>query len=341
MRILIITDAWYPQVNGVVRTYENLCLELSALGHPVHVMGPRDFFIHFPMPGYKEIELVPGPYGRLKYLINTYNADHLHIATEGPLGWAARRYCLKHNRPFTTSYHTHFPDYIAKRMRKIAPRLEHWAYDLTLRHIKRFHAGSKNMMVATPSLEAQLHSQGFTNPFHRLTRGVDLSVFHPGPKTLFADLPEPVALYVGRIAVEKSIEDFLSMPWHGSKVVVGAGPALEALKKSYPDVIFTGKKSGKELADHYRSADLFVFPSRTDTFGLVLIEALACGLPVAAYPVTGPVDIITEDFLGVLDPDLGKAAAQAVLRPDAARRHAHVRQHYSWRTAAEQFLDAI
>lgn len=341
MKILIISDAWHPQMNGVVRTYENLCRELIKKGHQVRVMGPRDFFIRLPMPGYREIGLVPGPYGRLKYLIRQYDADHLHIATEGPLGWAARRYCLKHARPFTTSYHTHFPDYLAKRVRLILPRAERFFYELAWKHIRRFHAPAHNMMVATPSLEIDLRRRGFQNPMHRLTRGVDLDVFHPGPKTLFHDLPRPVALYVGRIAVEKSVEDFLSMPWNGSKVVVGDGPAMQAFKTAYPHILFTGKKTGGDLADHYRSADLFVFPSRTDTFGLVLIEALACGLPVAAYPVTGPIDIITEDSLGVLDDNLALASQRAVALPGPDQRAAYAKNHYSWDIAAAQFLDAI
>lgn len=341
MKILIISDAWYPQVNGVVRTYENLIRELAALKNDVHVMGPRDFFIHFPMPGYSEIELVPGPYGRMKYLIDTYNAEHLHIATEGPLGWAARRYCLKHNRPFTTSYHTHFPDYVAKRVKKLAPKLERWAYNKTLTAMRRFHAPSKNMMVATDSLKQQLHTQGFTNPFHDVTRGVDIDLFHPGEKNLFRDLKQPVALYVGRVAVEKSIEGFLDMDWEGSKVVVGDGPSREMLMKKYPHILFTGKKTGEELADHYRSADLFVFPSKTDTFGMVLIEALACGLPVAAYPVTGPLDIITAPELGALSDNLADASRQALTCGNPQARFNHVQAHYTWRRAAEQFFSAI
>lgn len=341
MKILIVTDAWHPQTNGVVRTYENLTIALQAKGHDVRVMGPRDFYIRLPMPGYSEIELVPGPYGRLKRLIERYNADHLHIATEGPLGWAARRYCLKHNRPFTSSFHTQFPDYVARRVRKIFPKWENRARTLAWNHVRRFHAPSHAMMVATPSLEQQLADKGFKNPMVRFTRGVDQSVFHTGDKTLFHDLPEPVALYVGRIAVEKSIEDFLEMPWSGSKVIVGDGPSRAELESAYPKAHFVGKKTGKDLADHYRSADVFVFPSRTDTFGMVLIEALACGLPVAAYPVTGPVDIITEPYLGVLDDDLAKAARDAAMLAGHDLREAYIKEHYSWDIATKQFLSVI
>lgn len=341
MKILIISDAWHPQTNGVVRTYEYLCAELEKMGHEVRVMGPRDFYIRIPLPFYKEIELVPGPYGRLKRLIRNYNADHLHIATEGPLGWAARRYCLKHNRPYTSSYHTQFPDYLARRVRRIFPPLENVVRRLAWAHVRRFHAYAHSMMVATPSLEKQLKEQGFQNRMHRLTRGVDFSLFHRGEQTLFSDLPRPVALYVGRIAVEKSIEDFLAMPWNGSKVVVGDGPMRGALQSAYPDVHFAGKQTGRALADHYRSADLFVFPSRTDTFGLVLIEAMACGLPIAAYPVTGPIDIVTEPYLGALDENLAHAAHKAANLSDPQSREDHARTYYSWDTAANQFLDAI
>ena len=341
MKILIITDAWQPQTNGVVRTYENLIPPLTAQGHEVRVMGPPDFPIRFPMPFYKEIDLVLPPYGRLKRLICDYKADHLHIATEGPLGRAARRYCLKHGLPFTTCYHTQFPDYVARRVRKIFPKWERRARNYAWKQVREFHAPSHAMMVATPSLEAQLKDRTFKNPMVRFTRGVDVSLFHTGEKNLFRDLPQPVALYVGRIAVEKSIEDFLEMEWHGSKVIVGDGPSRAELEAAHPDAHFVGKKMGKELADQYRSADVFVFPSRTDTFGMVLIEALACGLPIAAYPVTGPIDIITEPLLGVLDDDLSRAAHLAVSLISPDLRKEHVKEHYSWETAAQQFMNAV
>lgn len=340
MKILIITDAWHPQTNGVVRTYENLIPLLETGGHEVRVLGPEDFPFRIPLPFYPEIKLVPGPYGRLKRLIRDYRADHLHIATEGLLGRAARRYCLKHGLPFTTCYHTQFPDYIAQRVRKIMPACERAARHYAWTQMRNFHAPSHAMMVATPSLKQQLKDKGFKNPMVRFTRGVELSLFHTGEKNLFHELAKPVALYVGRIAVEKTIEDFLKMEWAGSKVIVGDGPLRAKLEAAYPHVHFMGKKTGRELADHYRSADVFVFPSRTDTFGMVLIEALACGLPVAAYPVTGPVDIITEPHLGVVDEDLSRAAYQAALLINPDLRSAHARAHYSWATAARQFLSA-
>ncbi len=341
MKILIISDAWHPQTNGVVRTYENLCRELMDMGHDVRIMGPRDFPLRLPMPGYTEIELVPGPYGRMRRLIDDFNPDHLHLGTEGWLGWAARRHCLKTGRPYTTAYHTQFPDYVRKRVARFFPALADRAAAFTLEKMKKFHAPAHTMMVATRSLEDQLRAQGFAEPITPLTRGIDHSVFYPGPKTLFQEMRGPVALYVGRVAVEKSIEDFLRMGWHGGKVVVGDGPQLAELRQTYPDVLFTGKKTGQALADHYRSADVFVFPSRTDTFGLVLIEAMACGLPIAGYPVTGPADIVTEPYLGVVDESLAAAAASAVTLPGAERRAHHARTHYSWRHAAEQFARAI
>jgi len=342
MKLVIITDAWHPQVNGVVRTYEHLIAELERDGHEVHVISPSDFPRTMAMPGYGEIKLVIFPCKTLNDKINTIRPDFIHISTEGPLGWAGRKYCLRNKIAFTTSYHTHFPDYVAKRFAKFLPFLYRPLHAITKYIVRRFHDPAKAVMVATQSLEDDLLDWGFTSPMHRLTRGVDLDMFSPGDKTLFDDLAQPVALYVGRVAIEKSIEDFLSMDWNGSKVVVGTGPLLDALKDKYPDVYFAGKKLGKDLVAHYQSADVFVFPSRTDTFGMVLIEALACGLPVAAYNVTGPKDIITEDYLGVLsDDDLAEAARQALGAGEPTKRAAHVKEYYSWGKAGEQFLSGI
>ncbi len=342
MKLLIISDAWHPQVNGVVRTYEHLGEELEKLGHEVYVIGPADFPIKFPMPFYEEIELVIAPYRRLKKMIETYEPDDIHIATEGPLGWAARRYCKKHGHKFTTSYHTHFPDYVAKRVGRFFPFLYNAAHGAAKKMIKSFHAPAKATMIATQSLEDELLNWGFETPMHRLSRGVKLDTFFPGEKTLFHDLPEPVALYVGRIAIEKSLEDFLEMDWHGSKVIVGEGPSLNEFKQKYPSVHFTGKKEGKELGEHYRSADLFVFPSRTDTFGIVLIEALASGLPVAGYNVTGPKDIITEPFLGALHENCLLTASKAALESGTAQQRASfVKNYYTWENAALQYQAVI
>lgn len=342
IKLLIITDAWHPQVNGVVRTYEHLSKELIKMGHAVKVIGPSDFPRKFPMPGYKEIKLVLFPYKQLKETIETYAPTHIHISTEGPLGWAARRYCLKHRRAFSTSYHTQFPDYVAKRMSKYAPFLFKPIHALARAVVRTFHAPSSAMMVATNSLEKTLKEWGFKNPMHRLTRGANLDLFKPGEKTKFKDLKGPVALYVGRVAIEKSIEDFLSMPWQGAKVVIGDGPSREELEKQYTDAVFLGNKMGEELAEYYRSADVFVFPSRTDTFGIVLIEALASGLPVAGYTVTGPIDIITQDFLGALSNDnLAEAAQKALTSGGPEQRSKHVKDYYTWENAARQYEDAL
>ena len=292
------------------------------------------------MPGYKEIELVAFPYGRLKKKIEEYAPDAIHIATEGPLGWAARKYCLKNNIKFTTSYHTQFPDYVARRVCLFLPFLYKFVHKLGVMNMKLFHKPATALLITTDSMAEELKSWGMEPPIHKFTRGIDTSLFYPGEKNLFQDLPKPVALYVGRLAIEKSVEEFLEMPWEGSKVVVGHGPDAEMLKKKYPDAVFTGKKVGKELADHYRSADVFVFPSRTDTFGIVLIEALACGLPVAAHDVIGPRDVIVDDTLGCLDENLSRAAQKALTIGDAETRSRHVTDNYTWDKAAQQFLDA-
>lgn len=342
MKILVISDAWHPQLNGVVRTYEYLSEELVRMGHEIKVIGPGDFPLQMPMPGYAEIKLVLKPYARLKKAIEQWRPHHIHVATEGPLGIAARKYCVRGNLPFTTSYHTQFPHYVAKRAEAFLPFL----HDFTFRHGKNFmrwfHTPSSALLVATQSLEDELRDWGFTMPIHRFSRGVHLDLFYPGPATLFQNLKRPVALYVGRIAIEKNLEDFLSMDWQGSKVLVGDGPSFSALSQKYPEAVFVGKKVGAELAEHYRSADVFAFPSRTDTFGIVLVEALACGLPVAAYNVIGPKDIITEPFLGALHPtDLTVAAREALTRGTPQERARYVKENYTWESAAHQFIAAI
>ncbi|MGB4106491.1 MAG: glycosyltransferase family 1 protein [Alphaproteobacteria bacterium] len=342
MKILIVSDAWHPQLNGVVRTYEYLAEELVREGHEVKVIGPADFPVKIPMLGYAEIELVIGAYGRLAKMIDDEKPRHIHIATEGPLGLAARKYCVKRRIPFTTSYHTQFPDYVAKRFGHYVPFLYNPTYWLARRFVRWFHAPAGAVLVATPSLETQLKGWGFKIPMLRFSRGANLDLFSPGEKTLFHNMKYPVALYVGRIAIEKNLEAFLSMDWQGSKVLVGEGPSLDYLKSKYPDAHFIGKKTGRDLAECYRSADVFVFPSRTDTFGIVLVEALASGLPVAGYNVTGPRDIVTESFLGALhDSDLGLAARTALKNGDPDKRSRHVRENYTWQNAARQFLDAI
>jgi glycosyltransferase involved in cell wall biosynthesis len=344
MKILIISDAWTPQINGVVRTYEHICEELEKIGQEVYVIGPSDFPRRMPMPGYREIELVIAPYRRLKRKIEELESNSpvsIHIATEGPLGRAARRYCLKHGHSFTTAYHTQFPDYIAKRVERFLPFMAEWVKEFATNIIRHFHAPSSAMMFTTERMQQELNERGFKAPKHALKRGVHIDRFYPGESSLFDDLQRPIALYVGRIAVEKNLEDFLGMVWDGSKVIVGDGPDLAALQEKYSKVVFAGRKIGEELAAHYRSADIFVFPSRTDTFGIVLLEALASGLPIAAYDVTGPGDIITVPFLGCLhEDDLAHAAGKALEhKGSAAERHEHVKEHYSWANIAKQFLD--
>lgn len=340
MKILIVSDAWHPQLNGVVRTYEYICGELGKMGYEVKVVGPADFPRSMPMPGYDEIRLTLFPYHHLRRMIESFGPEVLHIATEGPLGLAARKYAIRYGVEFTSCYHTHFPDYAAKRAAKFLPFLYEPVRRMGIAFIRNFHKHSTCLFVATQSLEDTLRGWGFSCPMKRLTRGIDYSLYHTGEKTLFAGLPRPVALYVGRVAVEKNLEAFLDMDWRGTKIIVGTGPDMEHLKKSYPGAVFAGKQTGKDLADYYRSADLFVFPSKTDTFGMVLIEAMACGLPIAAYPVTGPVDIVTQPFLGALDDDLAAAAQAALQSPGTAQdRNAHAMAHYSWTTAAHQFLE--
>ncbi|MCB1784553.1 MAG: glycosyltransferase, partial [Alphaproteobacteria bacterium] len=254
----------------------------------------------------------------------------------------ARRHCLQNKIEFTTSYHTQFPDYVAKRFAWLIPPLYDAVHRAGIRNVRRFHAPSSAVFVATQSLAEQLESWNFKAPLKQMTRGVDFSVFHPGEKKILNDLKGPIALYVGRLAIEKNLEAFLNMDWPGSKVLVGDGPIRQSLQSRYPDALFAGKKTGHELADYYRAADIFVFPSKTDTFGIVLIEALACGIPVAAYKVTGPKDIITEGYLGALhETDLAAAAQKALKSPDPAKSHAHVREFYSWETAGKQFFESL
>lgn len=327
MRVAMITDAWYPQINGVVRTLNRVREELSAEGHSFTVISPGDFKT-FPCPTYPEIRLAVSPGRGVARLLEAAEPQAIHIPTEGPLGMAARRYCLRRGLPFTTSYHTRFPEYLSAR----APVPLNWGY----RFMRWFHRPSAGVMVATPSLKRELGGRGF-DTLKQWSRGVDLTLFRPRPdEPPILDLPGPVFLYVGRVAVEKNIEAFLKLDLPGSKLVVGEGPQLESLRKAYPAVHFVGAKHGEELARHYVLGDVFVFPSRTDTFGLVLLEAMASGLPVAAYPVTGPLDVVGSEGPGVLDEDLGKAA-RAALDIDPARARAYA-EGFSWQACAQQFM---
>jgi glycosyltransferase involved in cell wall biosynthesis len=339
-RILIISDAWEPQVNGVVRTYQYLARTLEAMGHVVRVLGPHEFPLTVPMPGYAEIRLAIRPRKLLYRVMDEFRPDLVHIGTEGPLGWAARDWCTARGHPFTTAYHTHFPAYVAKRARWAGAWLAGWATRLTTHYLLRFHRLSRGVLVSTPTLARALADQGLKAPTILMTRGIDTAIFEPnGPRADLA-LAGPVALYVGRVAVEKNIDHFLTMSWHGSKVVVGDGPLRTRYQRQHPNVYFAGLRTGAELASFYRAADVFVFPSTTDTFGMVVTEALACGVPVAAYPVPGPADIITAPALGVLDHDLSAAATRALTSGLAAERFAHILDHYTWPLAAQQFLAA-
>ncbi len=331
--ILIVTDAYRPQVNGVVRSIEYMEEELRRMGFRVEILSP-DAFRTMPCPGYSEIRLALTRPGTVRKHMIAAGCTHLHIATEGPLGLMAGSVARRLNWPFTTAYHSRFPEYAAARVPVPAAFFYGW--------FRRFHNKGDGCMVATETLRKDLANHGFKR-LMRWSRGVDTSLFQPlRENDVAADLPRPVFLYVGRVSVEKSIPDFLELDLPGSKMVVGDGPELERLRRKYPDVHFTGAKTGTDLARYYASADVFVFPSRTDTFGLVLLEALACGLPVAAYPVMGPRDVLGDfasgpDRVGVLSEDLRQAALDArSISSDRCRAHA---LRYSWTTSAEQFRD--
>jgi len=330
LRILIVTDAWEPQVNGVVRTLRSIRAELGRTGYHVALISP-DRFYSLPCPTYPEIRLAlvgPEAVGRM---IEAERPDALHIATEGPLGLAARRWCVRNGYAFTTAYHTQFADYVESRSGIPAS----W----TWRFIRWFHAPSSAVLASTSTIRQELRSHGITQVRH-WGRGVDLNCFHPDhaePAT-FSGLPSPIQLYVGRVAIEKNIGAFLETRHAGTRVVVGDGPALEGLRKQYPDTLFLGALSGDALAAAYAHAGVLVFPSRTDTFGLVMIEALACGTPVAAYPVPGPVDILTPET-GRMNEDLGTAIAEAL----ALDRQvcADYGRSFTWRSSALQFLEGL
>jgi glycosyltransferase involved in cell wall biosynthesis len=325
-RFVIITDAWYPQINGVVESIRQTNLILKKRGYDIEIIEPNDFN-NFPMPGYTEIRLSFFPAKRLATRLNNLprKPSHIHIATEGPLGWAARKYCLRHRLPFTTAYHTKFPEYAALR----APIPLSWGY----RMMRAFHKPAYNVLVATQGLKETLETYGFDNMAF-WGRGVDTILFCPQDVDL--DLPKPIHLYVGRVAVEKNLREFLDLSLKGSKVIVGDGPDLAEFRRNYPQVHFMGAQRGEDLARFYAGADVFVFPSRTDTFGLVLLEALACGVPVAALPVTGPIDVLGQSGVASLDNNLERAITASLL----INRH-ECRQFalkYSWDHATESFL---
>ncbi|MEO6697703.1 MAG: glycosyltransferase family 1 protein [Gammaproteobacteria bacterium] len=328
MKIVLVSDAWFPQINGVVTTLFKTKQELEKLDHHVITITP-DQFKTIPCPTYPEIRLALNPVKKVRELLETLQPDAVHIATEAPLGMAARAWCLKHNFPFTTSFHTRFPEYVKLRF--------HIPLTLTYALQRWFHGASQYTMVATEALKQELEKKGFRN-LVIWSRGVDTALFRPREKNLLT-YPRPIFAYLGRVAVEKNIEAFLKLDLPGTKYVIGDGPDRVKLTQRYPEVVFVGFKTGEDLALHLAQADVFVFPSRTDTFGLVVIEALACGVPVAAHPVRGPGDIIINGEFGFLDEDLQNAALKAVtLDPKRCRTAA---MNYTWAACTQQFLSHL
>jgi glycosyltransferase involved in cell wall biosynthesis len=329
-RILIVSDAWQPQVNGVVRTLTTVMSELRAMGHEVDLIGP-DRFHTMRCPTYPDISLALFPSRQLVRMIEAFQPDALHIATEGPLGLAARRWAMRTGFAFTTAFHTRFAEYLKARTGlPLAP---------TYAWMRRFHRAGQGTMVATESLRQELTARGFGN-IRPWSRGVDLALFRPEPREDWG-LPRPIFIHVGRIAVEKNISAFLDLDLPGSKVVVGDGPLLAKYQKKYPAVHFLGPRYGNALARAYAGGDVFVFPSLTDTFGLVILESLACGTPVAAFPVTGPKDVLAgaDGVIGAVDTDLRSACMRALAADrQACRRHA---EGFSWRACAEGFLSHL
>ena len=328
MKLAIVTDAWEPQVNGVVTTLGRTRRELERLGHDVTVIAPPDFRT-IPCPTYREIRLALLPGRKLAALIDRFEPDAIHVATEGPLGIAARRLCVRNGLSFTASYHTQFPQYVRKR----APIPENWSYAFLRHH----HRHARRTLVATEHQRRDLVAHGFSNVVI-WSRGVDAELFQPCGRGALA-VPRPIWMYAGRVAVEKNLDAFLSLDLPGTKVVVGDGPDRVELARRYPSALFPGYRFGAELAAHLSAADVFVFPSRTDTFGLVMLEAMACGTPVAAFPVTGPIDVVTPGVNGALNDDLGVAAYEALkLDREACRRSALTR---TWARASSQFLSHL
>jgi glycosyltransferase involved in cell wall biosynthesis len=312
MRIMIVTDAWFPQTNGVVRTLAQTAAWLGRFGHEVRMITPRDFH-SVACPTYPEIRLSLLPYKKVKLSILAFSPQAVHIATEGPLGLCARRFCILHGIRFTTSYHTQFPQYLRARFPM--------PLSLSYRALRWFHGAAVRCMVSTASVRGDLESHGFGN-LASWRRGVDTDTFKPYSKD-FLRLPRPIAAYVGRVSVEKNVDAFLKMDWSGSKIVIGDGPLRSRLEQHYTQTTFVGYRFGEDLARHLAGADVMVFPSRTDTFGLVNLEAMACGVPVAAYPVTGPIDVIEDGVTGALDVDLAAAARRALqVDPGACRERA-------------------
>ena len=330
MKILIVTDAWYPQVNGVCRTLKNLGDELKKIGHQVEYIEPNQFFT-VPMPKYNEIKLSINVWPRVGRLISKADADIIHIATEGPIGIFAKRYCVKNKLKFTSSYHTQFDKYL----KLYYPYLP---IKLAQKFLKGFHSKAEKILVTTQSMKDELQEIGFDKDKMVVwTRGANHGAFQK-PKKINLEYKRPIYLYVGRVSIEKNIRAFLDLDLEGTKLIVGKGPDLDKLKKEYPEAKFKGERTNGELASYFASSDVFVFPSKTDTFGIVIIEALKCGLPVAAYPVAGPKDIFNGTNIGSLNNDLKKAALEA-LKSDRSACIEHAKK-YTWENCAKIFLNS-
>ena len=326
MRILLATDAWEPQVNGVVTTLRRTIEECEKLGHEFHIIDYNQFKT-VSWPDYPEVKLALGCYEEVREIMLDYEPDAIHIATEGFVGLAARRVCQEFKLPFTTSYHTKFPEYVSARLP--VPLSVGYAF------MRWFHKPSGRVMVATPTLQKDLEARGFTN-ISPWTRGVDTETFRPGLEPINGDLPRPIMTYVGRIAIEKNLEAFLKLDLPGTKVLVGKGPQLEELKAKYPDAVFPGPQFGENLARYYCDSDVFVFPSLTDTFGLVITEAMAAGTPVAAFPAHGPIDIIPGSGAGAINDDL-KVAIEEALKLDRRAVRAYA-EKFTWPECAAEFV---
>ncbi|MEL6946872.1 MAG: glycosyltransferase family 1 protein [Pseudomonadota bacterium] len=332
MRLLIATDAWYPQVNGVVRTLGKVADCLTARGHSVEFLTP-DGHRTFGLPSYPEIRLAFPSQKAVAAAFEAADVTSVHIATEGPVGRAMRKFCIRRGLPFTTSYHTRFPEYVAARLPLLGVEA------LSYRVMRAFHAPSRCVLTPTRAITDALVKQGFTN-VRTWTRGVDHDRFRPvQPEEAYANLPGPVQVYLGRLSIEKGIEDFLAADVPGTKLVIGDGPLRAHLERKYPDAVFTGYLFKDDLVRALCCADVFVFPSKTDTFGLVMLEAMACGLPVAAYPVPGPVDVVEHGVSGWLDADISVAITQALTLPtEAALARA---AQFTWEETAQQFCNAL
>ncbi|MCB9992700.1 MAG: glycosyltransferase family 1 protein [Hyphomicrobiaceae bacterium] len=327
--LIIISDAWFPQVNGAVRTLDAVRRDLEGRGWTVGMVTP-DKFRSFPMPSYPEIRLAMIAPGEMARHIEFERPQHIHIATEGPVGFAGRQFCRRHGLRFTTSYHTRFPEYLSSRIGM--------AEGAIYSYLRWFHGPAASTLVPTRSMAGELGARGFGH-LQVWTRGVDPAQFFPGPKTMFAGLEGPHLLYSGRLSVEKNIGAFLGLDLPGSKIVAGDGPDLARLRATYPNVHFLGHLDGGALRAAYQSADVLVFPSRTETFGNVMLEALACGTPVAAFPVTGPIDVITDPEAGALDEDLAAAVSRALLLPRSAAHRFST--GFTWSQTAEIFEDQL